>query len=710
VVKKKKGSSFVIVVIIMAILFTLGTTMLTVTASDYKARISESNRLKNLYGADSGLDVVQNIIVKTSQKAIEVAEEAVLEELDIFNNKEEMNKKFKEEFFKFVTLKDWDYVNEAGIKVGSIEEQLIKYSILNKRYIKSLDNSTEIAFNNVVINDAVIEVTSYKEVLNEDTNALESVVIGITSTFENTSGELKDKKIISTEFKIMAPNFNRTLSKEDINVDIDIYPVFDGKIITSDGNMNLTGINNVNGDLWIKGDGNLGENPAYAFDKYRGGISVENGELNLTGNIFTSKTLHLKNAARAIVNGDVYALNAYVGKSDKTSTSSNNVLRISSGRNLVVNNDLALNAKSSQVNLHNFYGINDKTTTDVSNLDKAMKSSSIIVNDADGNSTLNVANETYVMGVAYIDTIDEKYQTGESVAVKGNYLAYSDVLESYRDRVTLKYYNPLQLIDTIEGSVDKGQYFKDYYAKNSSSLKSGGITLNPSKVYSVGAYVSDGSANYTGWSLDNNDVIIRSKREEFAQYVLSMGDTTGILSGTLDKYGLYTNGNVVKTVANQIKFKNTDGTSSIPSSHIFNESYGKMIFNSDLTLDVIITSDKIKVGTREIEIKEDEISGLVITAGDVVIDGEVTFNGTIICAGNVSVEGSGTKVLNHNTDLVRKIIASNYDVLQGVFLGSPKHQVDTVNITVGQSVSISGDFSGYEVGDYVKASRWKIVK
>lgn len=705
-VKKKKGSSFVIVVIIMAILFTLGTTMLTVTASDYKARISESNRLKNLYGADSGLDVVQNIIVKTSQKAIEIAEESVLEKLDTFNNKEEMNKKFKEEFFKLITLNGWNNVDNPAV---AINEDLIRYSISSTKYINDLSSNT-VTFEDVAINDAKIAVTEYTKNSNPTTGVIENIVIEVTSTFENISGELKDKKIIETKFEIMAPDFNRSISKENKDVKIDIYPVFDGKIITSDGNMNLTGVNNVNGDLWVKGDGNLGENPAYAFDKYRGGISVENGELNLTGNISTSKTLHLKNVAKAIISGDVYALNAYVGKSDKTAISSDNVLRISNGRNLVVNNDLALNAKSSQVNLHNFYGINDKTTADVSNLDKAMKSSSIIVNDADGNSTLNVANETYVMGVAYIDTIDEKYQTGESVAVKGNYLAYSDVLESYRDRVTLKYYNPLQLIDTIEGDVDKGKYFEDYYAKNSESLKSGGITLNKDKAHTVGAYVSGDTAKYTGWSLDSSDTVIRGKREDFAQYVFSMGDTTGVLSGTLDKYRLYTNGNVVKTVANQIKFKNTDGTSSIPDDHTFNDTYGRVVFNSDSTLDVIITKDKIKVGTREIEIKENEINGLVINAGDVVIDGEVTFNGTIICAGNVSVVGSGTKILNHNTDLVRKIIASNYDVLKTVFLGSPKNQVDTVNITVGQSVSISGDFSGYEVSDYVKTGRWKIVK
>ncbi len=43
--------------------------------------------------------------------------------------------------------------------------------------------------------------------------------------------------------------------------------------------------------------------------------------LNLEGNVFTNRTLNLKNLANASITGDVYALNAYVGKSDKTGIS-----------------------------------------------------------------------------------------------------------------------------------------------------------------------------------------------------------------------------------------------------------------------------------------------------------------------------------------------------------------------------------------------------
>ena len=72
--------------------------------------------------------------------------------------------------------------------------------------------------------------------------------------------------------------------------------------------------------------------------------------------------------------------------------------------------------------MNNFYGINDKRDdliTNISeNMTKAMSSSSIIVNDMGDKSTLTVKDDAYIMGVAYIDTLDKKYQTGESVASK----------------------------------------------------------------------------------------------------------------------------------------------------------------------------------------------------------------------------------------------------------------------------------------------------
>ena len=91
----------------MAIIFTTGTTILAVTANDYKMRIAQSRRLQNLYEADSGLDIVENIIIKTSQEAINYADREVKRELPTLDNRdrneENINILFKEKFYDFLT-------------------------------------------------------------------------------------------------------------------------------------------------------------------------------------------------------------------------------------------------------------------------------------------------------------------------------------------------------------------------------------------------------------------------------------------------------------------------------------------------------------------------------------------------------------------------------------------------------------------------------
>lgn len=108
--KKKKGSTFVIVVVVMAIIFTTGTTILAVTANDYKMRINQSKKLQNLYEADSGLDVVENIIIKTSQEAIKYADKEVKKKFteldDKDRSKDKINEIFKDKFYEFLTVRN----------------------------------------------------------------------------------------------------------------------------------------------------------------------------------------------------------------------------------------------------------------------------------------------------------------------------------------------------------------------------------------------------------------------------------------------------------------------------------------------------------------------------------------------------------------------------------------------------------------------------
>ncbi|NKF07885.1 pilus assembly PilX N-terminal domain-containing protein [Clostridium gasigenes] len=694
--KKRRGSSLIIVIIVMAILFTTGSAILTLTASDYKMRTNASKKLENLYAADSGLDIVENVILKNSEAAIIYANKKIKEKYDGQEMTkvlyEKINVDFKAEFINFLGKE------ALGNGMDSKKDAILAQGIINGKYKVLNSAGDEFIWKENIDKKSEIEIIEYKYVEYKGT-----IIIKIKSTFETMNREIKNKKILTTKYTVGIPDYKEPISSDSVL--IDIYPVFDAKVITADGNLTLKGKAEVKGDIWVKGDSELGENPAYAFDKYRGGISVENGELNLKGNIITNRTLHLKNKSKAIVTGDVYALNAYVGKSDKTGSSKDNKLQIEKedniGGNLIVNNDLSLNAINSNVSMNNFYGINDKTDDSLTNISKAMKSSSIIVNDTSDTSTLTVTNDTYIMGVAYINTLEDKYQTGESVAIKGNYIAYSDVLPGYEDKVTLKYYNPLQLIETIDGGETKASYFKKYYEENKNRLRNGGVYLNKENVYSTGAYVTknkDDSSSVGNKAI--NIANVTEKRKEFAKNVFSMGNTNK------DETSLYEAGKVSKTVESEIDFTRALSTTSI------NETYGKLKLNNDYSKTVVIKGkDDIETYDNSKYIVIDgskALKAVIITNGDVIVTGEVDFTGNIIAKGNIEISNNNNK-LTYDSNITRKVIAANYDVLKDI-LKTGTSIGQEADIAIGDKINIDITTDGYNLKGLLKTSNWKIVK
>lgn len=691
--KKKKGSTFVIVVVVMAIIFTTGTTILAVTANDYKMRINQSKKLQNLYEADSGLDVVENIIIKTSQEAIKYADKEVKKKFteldDKDRSKDKINEIFKDKFYEFLTVRNKEILNEK-------EVEILEYLILEKKYIKAILESGKLEYDSAISNIEnrfIIEIPEGGYVKNINNGKVSNITIEVKSNFESTEGQLKNKKTVSTKYSITAPDYNSEITS------INIYPVFDGKAITADGNMNVESLGNksivnISGDIWVQGNNNLGNNPEYTFDKYIGGIKLDNTSFNINGNIYTANTFHLNNLVNeSSVNGDIYAKNIYVGKSINSNVSKLN--NISFEKNVVVNNDLALNATNSNIVIkNNFYGINEKTT-EVSTANKALSSSSIIVNDTSNTSTITVNKDSYIMGVAYLNATDEsgnKYQTGESVAVKGNYLAYTDVDDVLNGatNVTLKYYSPLQLLESKNGqsnAIMKADYFAEYYSKNNNSynFNDGGVSLKKS-VKSVGASVKDNQGNIQKSNINDSDIsIVNEQRNEFARNVFAMGDTTGL------GYDLYDGQEVKRQVSNQVNFneiRRVQGSS-------FDTTEGMVILKGNENENIEIENGKIK-GT-DIELSK----GLIIANGDITIDGNFNFTGNIITTGNIILKGEGEKNITYDPQVVRSILALNYDLLKDIFV---KSQGDREEVKVTSASEL------YSVDKFLTKSLWRIVK
>ncbi|MDU5107373.1 hypothetical protein [Clostridium sp.] len=688
--KKKKGSAFITVIVVASILAITGTTILTVTASDYKMRKIESEKIKNLYEADSGLNGVENIIIKASQSAIRKSDEKIKLEfsslLEGDKTPKKLNEKFKVEFYSYLN-------QEVEVKVNGVtkKEKLLRYLITNKLYIDESNESKLVYEPSEIVEDALIEVSEGDYNFSED-----GIEIKVKSTFESTEGNLKNKKTVQVTFKIVAPNYNAKISE------VGIYPVFENKTLTVDGNMEVEGGSlNISGDIWVKGNNSKQESMEYAFDKYEGGILLNDTVFNLKGNAYTFNSLNLKNKVeKSKVDGEVYANNLYVGKSSRDISSDENSITIT--KDLILNNDLALNSTNSEINIKsNFFGINNKFAS-TENAEKAMNSSSIIVNNTLNTSSITVEKDSYIMGVAYLDVTNmlgekyqtgQRYQTGESVSIKGNYLAYTDP-SNLEDGIMLKYYSPLQLqlLESKNGDSSlkmKADYFVDYYEEpstNTYKLNQGGVNLK-GKVYSVGASIQNNKAKEGNLDGDiASNTLITEKQRDFALKVLAMNDD----SSASDFKSLYDSNNVIRTVKNQIDFNKIKSLSE------------NLIVNEDRTLLLIGGEDAITIKNNvlnETTIKK----GLIISNAPIIIEGSFDFEGTIMTSGSISIKGSGEKNISYNGELIRDVISENQEVLKEIFITDSSSKK-------ANEIKVVSDTAIYEKSNFLKVTDWKILK
>ncbi|PRR81457.1 hypothetical protein [Clostridium vincentii] len=705
--KRKKGSSFVIVLAITSMIFVVGASVLAMVASDYKNRINESKKVQNLYEADSGLDIVYNLIMKNSEAAI-IEANTVVEKLDTTD--EGKSEKFKDEFMKFLGIIS---IPEENILNITESDAPLAQSIAGFKY-KQKGTGGNWLWASITPPEATVELTSY---VYDNTVDNKSITIGVRSTFASAGDT--NKKTVQTTFTVKAPDYT------DSN--INIYPVYDKKIITADGDLSIdanlpavvdstTGepINNltkIEGDVWVQGKGVTTNNSEDAFNKYTGGITLTNSVMNLTGNMYTDRSLSIDNNAQAKITGNVYGVNAYLGHESGTGT---NKLEIVG--DLITDNDLTLNATNGRALMTNFYGINDKNISNITDADidtdndikiAARNSSSIIINKENGNS-LKIDDKAYIMGVAYLDT-QEKYQTGESIAVKGNYLAYTYLLPNYPNEVELKYYNPLQLISKIDGTdatlEQKADYFDEYYATAGNDVNTSEIEIG--QVIATGTYVNT-TTNTTAIvpSVMEVNAAMDSKREDFATNVLCMGDINGVINDDLlNRSDIYTRGVQQKTVGSQINFD------AIPSIDISSTS-AKIIKSAD---DVTVDGNTISYNSKNENFNSDtnllifttgkviikgntNMKSLIIAENGIDISGNLEFTGNIITAGDIKITGSDVKNLTYDADFTREVIASNYKIFSNVFVGSPKNE----SVNMGTNM--------YNVEDCITKGTWRILK
>ncbi|MGL5379673.1 hypothetical protein [Clostridium sp.] len=720
---KKKGSTLITVVIMSALLFTVGGAMITMITSDYKLRITESKRLQNLYGAESGIDIAYNIIIKTFNVAVKEGNKVVEDKYNEIQNNSELssnseyiintlNKEFEDKFKDIiskelkVSIEEGKYVTNTSIPADSLSEG---------RYTKVDFNLPDGKKPNLL---ARIDFSEEEDRFNIE-------VISDIISQEND----KTLRTVSAKYKLLIPEYSGFYEE---NKQIAKYPIWTNKVINIDGDMKVWGNVEVNGDVSVYGKESDIEKNSVVYDKYKGGISLENNEkindstnIDFNGNIITSKSLSIRDGAKAVVNGNVYSSNVYIGEEKFGGNQGLNRELIING-DVIVNNDLALNAKRSTVSIRDFYGINDITTDTV--LDKkARKSSSILVNENE-DSQLKIKNSAYIMGVGYIDTKGENgsYGTGESIAVKGNYIAYSNLIENNdkynKENVKFEYYQPLQLVegfvDGVNDEFSKSEYFKAYSETNIDKLKNGGIIL-PKITYAAGAIV--GKDNQT-----NQEVLVKinpvtpdayneilNKRASYANEVYKMGSLSKSNENDISNLvEIYNNPIDIMTIASEVDFNKMNNYVSP------NNEKEKLILNNNPNKTIVIVGqdgndseymDKDKYIILNAKVNKD-INALIITAGDVIITGEVELRGNIIAKNDLFVEGinkSGRKVkLSYDERITTGITSRHYEKLKDVIKVSESNgEINQETIKIDESLAIEQD-----INNYLETGIWKIVK
>lgn len=569
----------------------------------------------------------------------------------------------------------------------------------------------------------------YTELLTDqiaDVNFKE-IPITLKSTFNaaSTADETPTEKTVETKYIIKVPQLN---NKNIVN-----NSVLE-KSMAVDGNMYINSGLTINGNIFNKGSDPLSNDESeFAYTKYASGIFVnvdkdeattkgeQSSKNNITvkfnGNVVTLGTLNIKqNSDVTVEKGNIYANNVNLGKIKSTDTSiSNNTLNVEN--DMVVDNDFTYNCKATNVTINNLYAVNQ--ITDNSNTEDKVRqksSSCIIVNSAmdDGKSSITIKQDAYIIGTAYINT-KPRYQTGESIAIRGNYTAYTSPLNDPNNSYEFNYYEPLQLVDKIKGKsdkmsqTDKINYFFAYYDNNNNPLPlvhEGNIKLGGTydNLYITGNYIN-GKALIKGAGPTFDKVNkLESKRKEFTNQVYEMGNfnKTGTGDPLKDEYYDKMREDNAKTVKKLINL------SGVVEKKVYDDKNNTVVVVHKTKGKPILLSDQDSFDNTKYEdvVNINNKSGVIITDGDVELDStSLDFKGTIITTGDLSTLPDGntatTKTITYDGAIVQKLISDNN--LQGIFgtLNSMNIQLSTIEATEDSSI---------KANDCLENQYWKIVK
>lgn len=562
----------------------------------------------------------------------------------------------------------WDIESEKQIEISELIE---------KYYYEKKDEDGKVKYILKTIPYNNLNYTYYEK----------STVIDLISEYEVDSNIGKNKRKIEAKYILTVPDYDDVSFKNSSESGSRELPglTVGGNLIVSNSQLD------VYGDIMVEGKSSERNTLA---NKYSNGIIINNENstdsnpkiINFYNNVFCRKTFDIKDNVAVNVNKNLYAQNIYVNTTDYNKRSYLGINEDNS--KVVLNNDLEINANNTDVYIKDFYGINDKTLENTDTVyDKAQKSSSIIINKQFGNSWLTIENNAYINGVAHIKT-DSGYQTGESVAVKGNYQAYSIPLD-INDKFV--YDNPLQLLkDDPNNPNNKREHFYKYWSNNSENdidnarndIDIGGVIFNTiDNVHSIGSIV------YGERELDSSI----TKKVKKADGDGIDGDFENTINREQSDY------------AKNMYNLNVDYESKEDKKYNINSSDIESIGN---IINMSYTGQNINDNGFKFENNSDDINnigkfkGIFVVNGDLNINSDYEIEGNLIVLGNLKIDSGAKLTLKYDRDLTKNIQNENLSKFTEVF----DNEYGGADLENGEATSASNGAS------FLKTKQWRIIK
>lgn len=715
--RNNHGSTLIMLIITIMVLSLLGTVILSLTVLNMRLKIQDRQAKKAFYLAEAGLEESYAVIQEQIEKAIAEGNQQLDTKLQQFLELERQEM-------------DSEYLDEDGNIIYEKIEELQKHwfqetykNYMNEHLIQALKDTTlGVLPEDGTTSKAVLSIDEANDFQKYSaTNNIFKFYIDSLCAINSEVGNTAVKEI-RTQFVIGVPNsFSQPyfISNEAAKLRENILWK---KALSTEKNIYVKGSNvSVTGDIYAYGE---------AYGEDRGGIAVGwdsvQGKLKVTeGTVVTSKHFMVnENNSEIDVAGHVFCNT--IGIKETVNGGKINVYG-----NVNTEDDIELNGTNSSISIDgSYYGFSDGTGQTIQH----DNSSSIVINSYDigEGSTISITGEqrdyqelteqgvaqptdgVLVFGTVYIG-VDTPYQTGESVSIKGNYVAYGRELsglsgdyEKYnKENIIFEDFPPLVLANrflvpsTELNSIDKRNYIYSYNQLNKDnpleSLNLGGNGISLQNVrYSLGTYVVNGvmhnGINQSDYELDRLKVINLYKKN-----VNKLNDKLAIDESQFD-HRVYIHDN--PTVGREGRFRFTADFESMDKGlvHCYTGNKNIVLVGPGGSEPSSLNSSNSII----YRLSSPNVKGLILTKGKVYVYGQVNYRGTIAALDSIYIEDNHPKTFtNDKVYIMQRVYAEQS--LRDQFV----HNGDVVDFDYSSEAGSSSAIpTYYKTEDLININSW----